>query len=55
MAIDIGIKCGSCDADLGDGQVLDGKLYIDPCEKCLSAMKDEGYDEGLADGREENN
>ena len=38
-------KCGD-DLDWATTVKLGTKLYIEPCERCLEAAHDEGYDDG---------
>ena len=53
MGIDVEIKCNTCDARLGDGNVSNNCLYVEPCPICVEKALDEGYDDGLKEGRNE--
>ena len=44
--IDIEIKCNECGNLLGDGDVSNNCLHIDPCKTCLDAAYAEGEEAG---------
>jgi len=46
-------RCGSGMCHLADADYQhrrDPRITIEPCEKCLEASKEEGYDKGYKDG-----
>jgi len=44
--------CDNCGTVL-DGVIYRNKIQITPCPSCLDDASDKGYDQGLAEGREE--
>lgn len=64
VLVDVQVYCGGCGAGIC-GNVTQGKregeIHIDPCDKCLDEAKnegfaegnDEGYEQGLIDGKED--
>ena len=41
MLVEINIMCNKCSGYL-DGEVMDGTLFIKPCERCLEEVYIEG-------------
>ena len=57
ISVNIIVEC-SCGNNLS-GQAIGGNDYrgnpvitIEPCEKCLGEARNEGYEEGLAEGEQ---
>ena len=45
------VYCDKCGAGLNTNTRVRGvELSIDPCEACLAAAREEGYDEGFDEG-----
>ena len=46
--IDIEIKCDVCGESLGNADVSNNTLWVEPCDKCLTDAESKGYKDGVA-------
>jgi hypothetical protein len=53
IKVDVTVKCGECGTELSAEYDTRRSIFtVAPCETCVEKADIEGYDRGLADGRE---